>query len=103
MESSFSTGDRGLDAYRSRLIPSTIKALVCTRDWLNGNCVFLIFILYYHFKYMTLEFIFGLIYLTNYKIYVGSEGEVDGFIKDVLKFKLNDEDVESEGSSIRID
>ena len=58
---------------------------------------------FYHFSFISLEFVFVLIYLTNYKIYVGSNGEADVFIKDVLKFKLHDEDVESEGSSIRID
>ena len=31
-KSSFCTGGRVLDVYRSRLIPRTVEALVCTRD-----------------------------------------------------------------------
>ena len=34
-ESAFSTGGRTLDAYRSRLLPRTAEALICTQDWLR--------------------------------------------------------------------
>ncbi|XP_038984879.1 zinc finger BED domain-containing protein RICESLEEPER 1-like [Phoenix dactylifera] len=34
-ESAFSTGGRVVDQYRSSLSPSTVKALVCTQDWLR--------------------------------------------------------------------
>ena len=32
-ESTFSTGDRHLISYRSRLHPSIVEALVCTQNW----------------------------------------------------------------------
>ncbi len=35
-ESAFSTGGRVLDTFRSSLTPKTIKALVCSQDWLRA-------------------------------------------------------------------
>ncbi|WVZ92889.1 hypothetical protein U9M48_038924 [Paspalum notatum var. saurae] len=35
-ESTFSTGDRTLDDYRSSLSPSMVKALVCSSSWIRG-------------------------------------------------------------------
>lgn len=40
-ESAFSTGGRTLDAYRSRLLPRTAEALICTQDWLRNGDTFI--------------------------------------------------------------
>ncbi|CAN1120860.1 Putative AC transposase, partial [Linum perenne] len=36
-ESTFSSGGRLLDPYRSKLHSSTIEALMCTRSWLKDE------------------------------------------------------------------
>ena len=36
-ESTFSTGGRILDDYRSSLKPSTVQALVCASSWIRGS------------------------------------------------------------------
>jgi hypothetical protein len=36
-ESTFSTGGRVVDDYRSSLKPSTVQALVCASSWIRGS------------------------------------------------------------------
>ncbi|CAN1337980.1 Putative AC transposase [Linum perenne] len=36
-ESTFSTGGRVLDAFRSSLTPRIVEALICTQDWLRAD------------------------------------------------------------------
>nr|KAJ0200015.1 hypothetical protein LSAT_V11C600314420 [Lactuca sativa] len=38
-ESSFSTSGRIVSPHRSRLLPSTIEAIICTQNWLWAGCV----------------------------------------------------------------
>jgi hypothetical protein len=35
-ESAFSVGGRVLDPFRTRLDPTMVEALVCTKDWIAG-------------------------------------------------------------------
>jgi hypothetical protein len=37
-ESTFSTGGRILDAFRSSLTPKIAQSLICTEDWLRSTC-----------------------------------------------------------------
>ena len=55
-ESTFSTGGRVIDQYRSSLKPDIVEALVCTKDWLYGQqgnirllviCIFNLFIYFF--------------------------------------------------------
>jgi len=36
-EAAFSVGGHVLDQFRSSLKPSTVEAIICTRDWLFGD------------------------------------------------------------------
>ncbi|CAH1425741.1 unnamed protein product [Lactuca virosa] len=38
-ESSFSTSGRIVGPHRSRLLPSTIEVIICTKNWLWAGCV----------------------------------------------------------------
>jgi hypothetical protein len=39
-ESAFSSGDKIISEYRSRLTSETVQALVCLQDWIRGNGMF---------------------------------------------------------------
>lgn len=41
-ESAFSSGERVINDYRSRLTSETVEALICLQDWLTGNGMFCI-------------------------------------------------------------
>jgi hypothetical protein len=59
-ESTFSTGGRVIDQYRSSLKPDIVEVLVCTKDWLYGQqgnirllviCIFNFFIYFFFLSY----------------------------------------------------
>ena len=72
-ESTFSTGGRVIDQYRSSLKPDIVEALVCTKDLLYGQqgnirllviCIFNFFI---YFFFLTLITLISLIFLCRTK------------------------------------
>jgi hypothetical protein len=46
-ESAFSTGERVVSDFRSRLNTETIEALICLQDWLRAACMLLIVCYFY--------------------------------------------------------